>query len=214
MPHHTNWPATVREAAKIAAAEGKTLSVLFQELVTELGPCPAPPDGYTLDPHSDVRWLGPETYHEKWIITRVWNSTTDAHSLDVWQITSHLTTRHCRRKMPFSSPPPLQPHPRPRATGGSIKAGDTEIHPGGNIQFGPDLQITPDNGTGSAAIQNGASEIILTPENPDYWAQFTGGAYFQGKVRAAALRLASLPTTSAPANLFIDTDGTVKRSLA
>ncbi|MFJ6453784.1 hypothetical protein [Paenarthrobacter sp. NPDC091669] len=99
-------------------------------------------------------------------------------------------------------------------TGGRIKAGDTEIHPGGNIQFGPDLQITPDNGTGSAAIQNGASEIVLTPENADYWAQFTGGAYFQGKVRAAALRLASLPTTSAPANLFIDTDGTVKRSLA
>lgn len=84
MPHHTNWPATVREAGKLAAAEGKTLSELFQELLTELGPCPAPPEGYRLDPHSDVRWLGPETYHQKWIITPVWNSTTDAHSLDVW----------------------------------------------------------------------------------------------------------------------------------
>lgn len=84
MPHHTNWPATVREAGEIAAAEGKTLSELFQELVDELGPCPVPPDGYTLDPHSDTRWLGPEVLHERWIITPVWNAATDTRSVDVW----------------------------------------------------------------------------------------------------------------------------------
>ena len=100
------------------------------------------------------------------------------------------------------------------SSGGKIKAGVTEIHPAGNISFGPSLQITPDNGSGSAAIQNGASEIILTPSNPDYWAQFSGGAYFQGLVRAAALRLSSLPTTTEPANLYIDGAGKVYRSTA
>lgn len=84
MPHHTNWPATVREAGAIAATEGKTLSELFEDLVNELGPCPAPPDGYAQDPHSDFRWLGPEVMHERWIITPVWNAATDSHSVDVW----------------------------------------------------------------------------------------------------------------------------------
>ncbi|MFJ6453779.1 hypothetical protein [Paenarthrobacter sp. NPDC091669] len=84
MPHHTNWPATVRELGEIAEVEGKTLSDLFQELLEELGPPPMPPAGFTPDRHSDVRWLGPEVMHERWIITPVWNAATDTRSVDVW----------------------------------------------------------------------------------------------------------------------------------
>lgn len=97
---------------------------------------------------------------------------------------------------------------------GSAKFGSTTINPDGTIEFGPGLSVTPDNGSGAAAIMNGASQIVLTPDNPDYWAQFTGGAYFQGLIRGMGLRLSSLPETSEPANLHIDASGNVKRSTA
>lgn len=84
MTHHSNWPTTVREAGEIAASEGKSVAELFQELTEELGPCPTPPEGFQLDPHSDVRWLGPEVMHKRWIITPVWNAATDTRSVDVW----------------------------------------------------------------------------------------------------------------------------------
>lgn len=97
-------------------------------------------------------------------------------------------------------------------TGGKIKAGVTQINPDGTIAFGPNLLITPDNGSGQAAIAAGASQITLTPSNPTYWAQFTGGAYFQGLVSAMALKLNSLPTTTNAPNLYVDpSNGTVYR---
>ncbi|WP_284985481.1 hypothetical protein [Arthrobacter sp. fls2-241-R2A-172] len=77
-------PATVRELGNMAEEMNMTAS----QLLEFLGPWPEPPADYTPDPHSDVRWLGPESYHQKWIITPVWNSTTDAHSFDVW-LTEH-----------------------------------------------------------------------------------------------------------------------------
>ncbi|QSZ47210.1 hypothetical protein [Arthrobacter sp. D5-1] len=73
-------PATVRELGNMA----EEMNMTAAQLLEFLGPWPEPPAGYTLDPHSDVRWLGPETCHRKWIITPVWNSATEAHSLDVW----------------------------------------------------------------------------------------------------------------------------------
>lgn len=100
------------------------------------------------------------------------------------------------------------------AAGGKIKAGDTEINPDGTIEFGAGLTITPDNGFGTAAIMAGASQIQLTPADPIYGAQFTGGAYFQGRVSAMDLRLNSLPTTTQPANLYIDSSGFVFKSTA
>lgn len=99
-------------------------------------------------------------------------------------------------------------------TGGKIKAGVTQINPDGTIAFGSSLQVTPDNGAGQAAIMAGASQIVLTPSNPTYWAQFTGGAYFQGLITGMALKLNSLPTTTAAPNLHIAADGTVMRSTA
>ncbi|MFE4078525.1 hypothetical protein [Paenarthrobacter sp. YIM B13468] len=80
MPHTIKRPATVRELGKMA----EEMNMTAAQLLEFLGPWSEPPEGYTLDPHSDVRWLGPETYHQKWIITPVWNSTTDTHSFDIW----------------------------------------------------------------------------------------------------------------------------------
>ena len=98
--------------------------------------------------------------------------------------------------------------------GGKIKAGVTQVNPDGTITLGPGLTLTPDNGSGTAAIKAGASQIQLTPSNPTYWAQFTGGAYFQGRVSAMDLRLDSLQTTTEKPNLYIGADGIVKRSTA
>lgn len=78
------WPTTVVACAEDALRRGMKLSEYLEELEKRLGPVPMPPAGFQMDPHSDVRWLGPEVYHERWIITPVWNSTTGAHSLDVW----------------------------------------------------------------------------------------------------------------------------------
>jgi hypothetical protein len=97
---------------------------------------------------------------------------------------------------------------------GSAKFGSTTISPDGTIAFGPGLSVTPDNGAGDAAIMNGASQIVLTPDNLDYWAQFTGGAYFQGRVSAMDIRLNGLLTTAEKPNLHVGADGIVKRSTA
>ena len=65
--------------------------------------------------------------------------------------------------------------------GGKIKAGVTQISPDGTIAFGSGLQITPDNGSGQAAIMAGASQIILTPP--------TGHSSLAGRTsRASSLR--------------------------
>lgn len=47
-------------------------------------PWPTAPAGYTLAPKSETRWIGPETMARGYIITPVWDATTNTHSLDVW----------------------------------------------------------------------------------------------------------------------------------
>jgi hypothetical protein len=80
MNHTTKYPATVREAGDMAHALGMKLS----EFLELLSPIPMPPAGYTLAKGSDSRWIGPETMNRRWIITPVWNATTNTHSLELW----------------------------------------------------------------------------------------------------------------------------------
>lgn len=47
-------------------------------------PWPTRPEGYTLPAKSDHRWIGPEIYHSRFIVTPVWDARTDTHSIDVW----------------------------------------------------------------------------------------------------------------------------------
>lgn len=82
-------PATVRELGEWCEQNEKTIL----EGLEFFSPWPAAPDGYTVDPKSDDRWLGPEQYHEKWIITPVWNATRDTHSFDVW-LADHQPPHH------------------------------------------------------------------------------------------------------------------------
>lgn len=80
MQQTTKRPATVRELGDMA----EKMNVTAVQLMEMLSPWPMPPAGYVVDPSSDTRWLGPETFHRKWIITPVWNANTDTHSFDVW----------------------------------------------------------------------------------------------------------------------------------
>jgi hypothetical protein len=76
----TKYPATVRELGDMAEELGMKAS----ELLEMLGPIPMPPAGYTLAPKSSDRWIGTEIINRRWILTPVWHSTTDSHSVDVW----------------------------------------------------------------------------------------------------------------------------------
>jgi hypothetical protein len=78
----TKYPLTVRELGQMAEARGMTAPRLLEVL----GPIPMPPEGYTLAPKSDTRWIGTETMNRGWIITPVWtwNSTGGTHSIEVW----------------------------------------------------------------------------------------------------------------------------------
>jgi hypothetical protein len=60
------------------------LSMKASELLEMLGPIPMPPAGYTLAPKCSDRWIGTEIINRRWILTPVWHSTTDSHSVDVW----------------------------------------------------------------------------------------------------------------------------------
>ncbi|MEW1921241.1 hypothetical protein [Pseudarthrobacter oxydans] len=76
----TKYPATVRELAEMA----EKLDMTVLSLLEMLSPIPMPPAGYTLAPKSDSRWIGTETMNRGWIITPVWDATTNTHFLDVW----------------------------------------------------------------------------------------------------------------------------------
>ncbi|MBT1001179.1 hypothetical protein KIH31_01075 [Paenarthrobacter sp. DKR-5] len=84
MTQITPWPATLLELAKIAKQREERPTATLAALETELGPCPMPPEGYTLAPGSSTRWVGPETTNRGWIITPVWDFTTNSHSIEVW----------------------------------------------------------------------------------------------------------------------------------
>lgn len=71
---------TVREFGDMAYE----LGITFVELLDAVGPIPTPPAGYTLAPKSESRWIGTETMARGWIITPVWDATTNTHSLDLW----------------------------------------------------------------------------------------------------------------------------------
>ena len=73
-------PATVREAGDMAQALGMKLS----ELMGMLAPIPMPPAGYFLAEKSSDRWIGHEVVKRDWIITPIWNATTNTHSLELW----------------------------------------------------------------------------------------------------------------------------------
>lgn len=60
------------------------LGMELSEFLEMLAPIPMPPVGYTLAPKSSDRWIGTETMNRGWIITPVWNATTNTHSLEVW----------------------------------------------------------------------------------------------------------------------------------
>ena len=76
----TKYPATVRELGDMAEA----LGMLPSELLEMLGPIPMPPAGYILAPKSSHRWIGTEIIHGRFIVTPVWDATTNTHSVDVW----------------------------------------------------------------------------------------------------------------------------------
>ncbi|MDV8148538.1 hypothetical protein [Arthrobacter sp. B10-11] len=80
MNKTTKYPATVRELGDMAEKLGMTAS----ELLEMLSPIPMPPTGYTLAPKSSHRWIGPEIINGRWILTPVWDATTDSHSVDIW----------------------------------------------------------------------------------------------------------------------------------
>jgi len=75
-------PATLVELGDMAHEMG----VSVVHLLEMLPPIPIPrrPAGYTLAEDSDDYWSGQGIIKRGWIITPVWNSTTDTHSLDVW----------------------------------------------------------------------------------------------------------------------------------
>ncbi|MDI3211692.1 hypothetical protein [Arthrobacter sp. AL12] len=76
----TKTPATVREAGDMAHAKGMTLS----EFLDSMPPIPTPPAGYVLAEGCSDHWIGTETINGGWFITPAWNSTTGAHSLELW----------------------------------------------------------------------------------------------------------------------------------
>lgn len=80
MPDSIKYPATVKEACRMAAKLRATLS----EFLESIGPLPMPPADYTLAPGCSDRWIGPEVVSRRWIITPAWDATTDTHSLEVW----------------------------------------------------------------------------------------------------------------------------------
>jgi hypothetical protein len=98
---------------------------------------------------------------------------------------------------------------------GKIVAGQTTIRPSGVINFGPSMTIGPDPGSGTAAISDGFAKYYLTPGGGNYFHQFQGGAYVDGRVFARDLILSTLPETSSAPNLYIDpVTGVLKRSTA
>jgi cytoskeletal protein CcmA (bactofilin family) len=97
---------------------------------------------------------------------------------------------------------------------GKIVAGQTTIRPSGAINLGDSLTIAPAGEFGPGGISDGFASYTLTPGGGAYFHTFTGGAYIDGRVNAMDLILSSLPTTSSPANLYIGSDGVVKRSTA
>lgn len=85
MPETTNnWPATIRELAQMAERAGKSLVEVFEQLESELGPMPLPPDGYTLAHGCDEIWVGTEIMNAKYIITPGWNASTNTHTVELW----------------------------------------------------------------------------------------------------------------------------------
>lgn len=98
-------------------------------------------------------------------------------------------------------------------TGGEINAGQTTIRPTGAITFGDSLTISPGDAFGPAGISSGFARYTLSSSG-SYFHTFTGGAYIDGRVNAMDIILSDLPTTSEPANLYIGSDGVVRRSTA
>lgn len=97
--------------------------------------------------------------------------------------------------------------------GGKIVAGETIIRPSGAINFGSALTIGPDP-SGGSSISSGFAKYYLTPGGGSYFHQFTGGVYVDGRVNAMDMILSNLQTTSQPANLYIGSDGVIKKSTA
>lgn len=82
MQHTTKYPVTVRELVEMARERGMEVSRMLEVL----GPIPMPPEGYTLAPKSDTRWIGQEIVNGRYIITPAWtwNSAGGFHSIEVW----------------------------------------------------------------------------------------------------------------------------------
>lgn len=97
---------------------------------------------------------------------------------------------------------------------GKIVAGQTTIRPSGTINFGPTFTISPGDSFGPAGISDGFAKYTLTPGGGTYFHQFQGGIYVNGRINGMDLILSDLPTTSQPANLYVGSDGVVKRSTA
>jgi hypothetical protein len=81
----TNWPATVRELGNLAHEKGMSLVALMDQLESELGPMPMPPDSYTLAPGTDDLWVGNDVVNRGWILTPGWKSDT-GHCINVWTV--------------------------------------------------------------------------------------------------------------------------------
>ena len=98
---------------------------------------------------------------------------------------------------------------------GKIIAGQTTIRPSGAINFGDTLTIHPADEFGPAGISDGLAKYTLTPGGGNYFHQFQGGIYVNGRINGMDMILSDLPTTSSPANLYIDpSTGVLKRSTA
>lgn len=99
-------------------------------------------------------------------------------------------------------------------TTGKIIAGQTTIRPSGAINFGDTLTIHPADEFGPAGISDGFAKYTLTPGGGDYFHQFQGGAYVEGKIYGhGGLEIDDLPTKAGgAANLYMDpVTGAIKR---
>lgn len=74
-----NRPTTLRELGDLAGD-----FPTFMRLLEELGPWPTPPADYVMTKGNEDRWTGTERLNRGYIVTPVWNATTDSRTIDLW----------------------------------------------------------------------------------------------------------------------------------
>lgn len=92
MPKTSNYSATLRELAAMAAEQGRPMPDVFAELEADLGRLQMPPAGFQLAPGCADHWIGEAVGGDGWTVTPAWNATTHRHSVEVWTEEGHTLT--------------------------------------------------------------------------------------------------------------------------